>query len=86
MCHCCEKFQNNAGFTVHLKCNHTHEKVEDGQNVKKEVRSFISELVEIVAEEEKDIIVVDDTENKKVPVEFRKGMYMKLTSKVANCP
>ena len=86
MSHCCEKFQNNAGFTVHLKCKHTYKKVDDGQNVKKEVRSFISELVEIVAEEEKDIVVVDDTENKKVSVDCRKGMYMKLTVKVANCP
>ena len=74
--HCCEKFQNNTGFTVHLKYKHTHEyaasnkisfeKVDDGQNVKKEVRSLISKLVEIVAEEEKDVITVDDTENKKV--------------------
>ena len=80
---------------MHLKCQYTHEyaksasneisfkKVDDGQNVKK--RSLISELSEVVAEEEKNVIV-DDAENKKVSVNCRKGMYMKLTSKVVNSP
>lgn len=50
--------------------------------MKKEVCSLLSQPVKLFTEEEQDVIIVDDVENKKVSVNCCIGMCMKLI----NCP